>query len=189
VRLVLSLTIAVAALSVGLFLESGAKREHASALGTPSTLPFHQRILIVSRDGFDGVAASDLRAAEARWARNGSLDYRITVSWGGFGSRESHTLYVHDGIVGDYQSECFSGPERVECGAVDYSNYTVPGIFALLRRKVAEQGPNEGEAIGAPFVRGHYHPELGYPVQFSFGLRSVPDATTYWQIEDLQLIY
>ena len=187
-RLVSPVTIALTAIILGLFAASGTGRQHASALGTPSTLPFHQRVPIVARDGFIDVASADLQAAEARWARNGSPHYRITVAWGGFGPRERHTLYVHDGVVGDFESRCFNGPESVDCGAVDYSRYTIPGLFALLRGKVAEQGPG-GETPGSPFVRVRYDPEFGYPVEFSYGARFVPDAATRWEIEDFQLIY
>lgn len=188
-RFVLFFSIAAFAIAGGFGAGAGSNAQEAAALGTPSTLPFHQAIPFVSRDGFVGVASADLEAAEARWANNGGGDYRITVSHGGFGAHERHTIYVHDGLVGDFESECFAGPQAADCGVVDYSRYTLPGLFALLRGKIAEQGPNDGDTPGAPFVRARYHPVFGYPVQFSYGPRFVPDGTTTWLVDDFQLIY
>lgn len=188
-RIVLSVTMFAFVVSIGVFLGTGAQREQAAALGVPSQLPFHQRVPIVARDGSGDVSRADLDAAELRWARSGSANYRVTVSWGELGPRERHTLYVTDGVVIEVQSECFSGPDQIACGVVDQARYTVPGIFALLRAKVAAQGAVGDETPGAPFVNARYDPEFGYPVEFTYGARFVPDAATRWEIEDFQLVY
>ena len=187
-RFELSITMLALTFSVGVLLGTGAQRERAAALGVPSQLPFHQRVPIVARDGSGDVSRADLDAAELRWARSGSLNYRVTVTWGGFGSRERHTLYVTDGVVIEVQSECFSGPEPIVCAVVDPARYTVPGIFALLRDKVTTQHTAD-ETPGTPFVDARYDPEFGYPVEFTYGVRFVPDAATRWEIEDFQLVY
>ena len=161
----------------------------AQAIGTPSTLPFHQRLPSVARDGAAGVAESDIAAAQARWARNGGLNYRITVSWVTYGYSERHTLYVTGGAVGNFESDCAVAGEPAACGQINYAAYTVPGLFATLAQQIARQAASDSEAPGTFFVRARYHQDYGYPVEFSFGLRLIPDSAQGWRIEDLQLIY
>jgi len=178
-------------LAFALFVFGGAESNHpaARALGTPSTLPLHQRVPSIARDGSEGVAGSDIAAAQARWERNGSLHYRITISWVTYGYSERHTLYVTAGVVGDFESDCAVAGESVPCGQINYAAYTVPAVFAQLRQQISRQVAPDSETPGAFFVLAHYHQDYGYPVEFSFGLRLVPDATQVWRVEDLQLIY
>ena len=72
---------------------------------------------------------------------------------------------------------------------MDYTRYTIPGLFATLAQQIALQAGSDSEAPGTFFVRARYHQDYGYPVEFSFGLRLIPDSAQGWRIEDLQLIY
>lgn len=133
-----------------------------------------------------GCAPANANRAEKRWQSQGISSYVIEVSHANsIWHYQRHVITVEDGKVTDFSASCAtSSVENAmdkECAVEDFNpaDYTVPGLFYLVRDLVASQPTNS--------LTIEYDPVYGYPARIIFDLPEVLDEDQSWVVEDFQL--
>lgn len=122
--------------------------------------------------GYEGLPLTQLAAARARWAANGTGDYRIVVAYSvplyecvqDFEVRGGKVSYRH-------RDECPTNPVAGATGGLA-SLYTVQRLFERIEETLRGPscGPNGCLCDGPIQLEVAYHPQSGYPQRISWTL-------------------
>lgn len=134
-----------------------------------------------------GCTAAQTNRAEKRWRDQGINNYVIEVSHANsIWHYQSHVITVEDGKVTGFSASCATSSvedamdEECVVEAFNPADYTVPGLFSLVRDLLKTQ-PQDSLKI-------EFDPVYGYPARIVFDLPDVLDEDQSWVVEDFQLL-
>jgi hypothetical protein len=121
---------------------------------------------------YDSLPTTQLAAAQARWAANGTSNYRIVVAYSVPLYECEQDFEVRGGKVSyRYRDECPTNPVAGASGGLA-SLYTVQRLFERIddTLKGPACGPNGCICDGPIQLDVSYHPQLGYPQRITWAL-------------------
>ena len=122
----------------------------------------------------------DLRTAQAKWDRQGTLDYEIEVRQISTFNDQTHRLSVENGVVVEATAECTPAlaDNHNPCTLWEFDavDFTVPGLF-----KRAESQSERFERDGGT-ASIELDERYGFPTEISSNNLEMLDAWVIWRV-------